>query len=153
MYKALDVAKWFICRYAEIEEPGEPLTLMKLLKLLYYAEGCSLALNDKSLFSEDIIAWEHGPVVPVVYDVYKKNPYNLTFNRDECKDIVSQIENDKESLSVLEQVFEVFGEYSAWALRNKTHQEDPWKEATKNGLNGKISRDTMKRYFKENYVE
>ena len=85
MYKALDIAKWFIFRYAEIEEPGEPLTLMKLLKLLYYAEGCSLALNNKSLFEEDILAWEHGPVVSEVYDAYKKDPYNLTFDPDECK--------------------------------------------------------------------
>lgn len=63
-HSALDVAKWFI-RRNRIEEAKEAdkLSLLKLLKLLYYAEGCSLALNDRSLFSEDIIAWEHGPVV------------------------------------------------------------------------------------------
>ena len=152
-YSALDVAKWFI-RRNRIEEAKEAdkLSLLKLLKLLYYAEGCSLALNDRSLFSEDIIAWEHGPVVIEVYNKYKSDPFNLPFDDEE--DDVSDSFSDEDN-ECLEQVFQVFGAYSAWALRNKTHKEEPWLEATNNGqsLNHAISRDTMKSYFFKTYVE
>lgn len=152
-HSALDVAKWFIWRNKLEEENGsERMTLLKLIKLLYYAEGCSLALNNKSLFDEPIIAWEHGPVVEEVYQKYKKDPYNLPLDEEDYK--ISEKFN-KEDLECLEQVFNVFGAYSAWGLRNKTHSETPWIEATNNGqiLNQPISRDTMKEFFKKNYIE
>lgn len=153
-YKAIDVANWFIRRNEKDIEKGnlnsEKLTLLKLLKLLYYAEGCYLALNDKSLFDEDIVAWEHGPVIEEVYYEFP-NAYDLSKPKD--KNIkYTNIEDD--DAEILEEVFEVFGEYSAWGLRNKTHNEKPWQEATNCGqyLNKKISRETMKKFFKENYI-
>lgn len=153
-YHALDVARWFIARNQSAVDTmgGEKMTLLKLLKLLYYAEGCSLALENGSLFSENIVAWEHGPVVQEVYAHYP-DAYNLDFGEEDMAS-VEAINANATDRDLLEQVFEVFGQYSAWALRNKTHQEAPWIEATNNGqrLNGIISRDTMKRYFKENYL-
>lgn len=46
-YQALDLARWFFWRndIAYNTRGGEKLSLLKLLKLLYYAEGCSLALE------------------------------------------------------------------------------------------------------------
>ena len=57
-YKAIDIARWFIFRNCEDVNNGEDerMTLLKLLKLLYYAEGCSLALDKGSLFDEKIVA-------------------------------------------------------------------------------------------------
>lgn len=52
-YTALQVAHWFIYHNQIIVEDmgAEKMTLLKLLKLLYYAEGCYLAINDgESLF-------------------------------------------------------------------------------------------------------
>lgn len=152
-YKAIDVAKWFIARNQTAVDTmgGEKMTLLKLLKLLYYAEGCSLALENGSLFSEDIVAWEHGPVVQEVYYSYP-DAYNLPLDGDmKAVDAINENEVDR---NILEQVFDVFGQYSAWALRNKTHEETPWLEATNNGrkLNGPISRETMKKYFQDNYL-
>lgn len=153
-YHAIDVARWFINRNQSVVDTmgGEKMTLLKLLKLLYYAEGCSLALDNGSLFSENILAWEHGPVVQEVY-VHYPDAYNLAFGEEDMV-AVRAINENQTDREILEEVFDVFGRYSAWALRNKTHEEDPWIEATENGqrLNGIISRETMKRYFKENYL-
>lgn len=154
-YNAIDVARWFIARNKSEEDNkgAEKMTLLKLLKLLYYAEGCSLALENGSLFNDKIIAWEHGPVVESVYRAYD-DAYNLPFGSDEDIASVECINANPTDRNILEQVFNVFGQYSAWGLRNKTHDEAPWKEATGNGtyLNHEISRKTMKSYFKENYV-
>lgn len=156
VHKALDIARWFISRneYSLYSEGGEPLTLLKVLKLLYYAEGCSLALENGSLFNEKIYAWGHGPVVVEVYEHYKNDPYNLPFGSVEDTDAVKLINKNPYDSDLLNQVFEDFGQFSAWALRNETHKETPWIEATNNGhhLNTIISRETMKSYFKEHYL-
>ena len=152
-YKAMDIARWFIARNRlEESEGGDRMTLLKLLKLLYYAEGCSLALGNGNLFREKIVAWEHGPVVPEVYFAYD-DAYNLPFG-EEDEASVERINSNVVDRDILEQVFQVFGQYTAWALRDKTHEERPWLEATDNGthLKGEISRATMEAYFKENYV-
>lgn len=156
VYKALDIARWFISRnlITFYEQGGEPITLLKVLKLLYYSEGCSLALDNGSLFLEDIYAWRHGPVVKEVYNFYDKDPYNLPFGTDEDEAAVETIDSNPCDSNILEQVFNEFGQYSAWALRDQTHKEEPWIEATNNGevMNRIINRETMKRYFAENYV-
>ena len=153
MYKAIDIANWFIFKNRMImEEYGsEKITLLKVLKLLYYAEGCYLAMYDKSLFNDEIVAWEHGPVVVEVYDHFP-DAYNLELT-DEDEDKVRNMPKDIRDF--LGEVYNVFGQYTAWALRNKTHNEEPWIEATNGGtvLKRPISRETMKRYFKNNYVE
>lgn len=103
------------------------------------------SMMGKAFFDEKILAWEHGPVIEEVYNEYA-DTYNLPVPE---KTVI-----EKEDESLLEQVFKVFGQYSAWALRNKTHEEAPWLEATGNGqyLNGEISRRIMMGYFKDNYI-
>ena len=59
-------------------------------------------------------------------------------------------ENEKQ---LIEDVFNLMGQYSAWRLRDKTHQEDPWKNNyIKGKKNIKIPKDDIKKYFKR-YVE
>ena len=69
MHTAFSVAKYFL--FLSDEEAGDTISNLKLQKLLYYAQGFHLALNDSPLFAESIEAWTHGPVVPVVYQLYK----------------------------------------------------------------------------------
>lgn len=51
---------------------GELMSNMKLQKMLYYQQGYHLAAFGTPLFDEDIEAWMYGPVVPCVYDHFKK---------------------------------------------------------------------------------
>ncbi len=46
----------------------------------------------------------------------------------------------------------VFGQYSAWRLRNFTHQEAPWRNHYING-NSIIPFESMRAYFKSCLVE
>ena len=148
-YETIDVARWFIRRnqISVDYDGGDPLSLLKLLKLLYYAEGCSLAARGYSLFDEKILAWDHGPVVEEVWRAYNKAPYNLEFGTEE--DLASVNKISEEDNAFLEEVFNVFGKYSAWGLRNKTHEETPWKSTPRNGV---IDRNIIKDYFLEHYV-
>lgn len=60
--KALDVAKYFLF-LARNREAGDTISNLKIQKMLYYAQGYSLALFNKPLFDDRIEAWKHGPVV------------------------------------------------------------------------------------------
>lgn len=59
MPTALDVSNYIVTLSAEI---GEPVTNMKLQKLLFYSYAWNLVENKRNkLFTEKIIAWKYGP--------------------------------------------------------------------------------------------
>jgi uncharacterized phage-associated protein len=60
-YSAFDIAQYFLWKAQESNQ--ELLSNMKLQKLVYYAQGLHLALNDAPLFKGKIEAWTYGPVV------------------------------------------------------------------------------------------
>lgn len=152
-YTAFTIANWFINRSKVAEnDGGDRLSLLKLLKLMYYAEGIFLAYDKGSLFDDPFIAWVHGPVVCSVWQRFTDTPYELEFKDSEKEKFNTISEEDNE---LLENVFQTFGAYSAWGLRNLTHNETPWIVATDNGrvMNREISRDSIREYFKQNYIE
>lgn len=142
-HKALDIAK-AILKLAD-PEYGDIMSNLKLQKLLYYVQGFSLAMYDRPMFEEDVLAWEYGPVVSEVYQEYKKCgsgaiPYDNT-------DISTEI-NDEEKGLIIE-VYDVYGQFSALKLMNMTHNESPWVNTGKNQV---ISHESMKEYFKTQLV-
>ena len=142
-YSVFDIVKWFFNenRKRMNFEDSEYITNLKLQKLLYYAQGYNLARRDNVLFNDDFFAWEHGPVIKKVYDRYKVNgskgiEYDENFN----------INVDEETEKILYEVYNEYGQYSAWKLRNMTHEEDPWKTTPRNQI---ITKEKIKQYFKE----
>lgn len=140
MNKAKQVADFFL----QLSDPdvGDFLSNLKIQKLVYYAQGFHLALFDEPLFEEDILAWEHGPVVESLYREYKQfgaDPIPQPDNFD-----VSVF--NPEQIELLQEVNEIYGQFSAWKLRNMTHSERPWIET---GKNERISHGIMKEFFKE----
>lgn len=153
MRSALDVAKWFLWRNDgenSDSEEVELITNLKMQKLLYYAQGCYLALYKEKLFGEKILAWDHGPVVKEVYDEYKllddntpRGHNGIKYNNDFQKNFTDEEE------TALNFVFKEFGKYSAWMLRNMTHAEDPWKNTEHNE---EISTEIIEEYFTKEYL-
>lgn len=143
MTSCYDVAKYFLTLNANDEEVGELISNLKLQKLVYYAQGFHLAIEGESLFTESIEAWAHGPVVPELYHEYKVYgsgaiPPPDGFDPESI---------DGETRSLLDEVYAVFGQFSAWKLRNMTHEEPPWTEAYIEGGTGIITKKSMKKYF------
>ncbi len=141
-YRAEDIAEWFLNknRIQMNFEDSEYITNLKLQKLLYYAQGYFLAKKDTPLFEEDFLAWEHGPVIRKIYDKYKVNGANgIKYDSD------FKIDIDKETERILEEVYNEYGQYTAWKLRNMTHEEKPWKTTPRNEI---ISKEKIKDYFK-----
>ena len=140
MYKVNDIAKYFLV----LSDPkvGDLISNLKLQKLCYYAQGFHLALHDKKLFPEKIEAWTHGPVIRELYQKYKKYGDGVIPTPGSFDISIY----DKNTQELLDEVYSVYGQYSAWKLRNMTHEEPPWKEAKESASS--ISPSSMKEYFK-----
>lgn len=143
-YPAMTVAKWFIA-FGEVEE-GD-VSNLKLQKLLYYAQGEYLVESDDPLFDEDIQAWSHGPVVPVVYHAYKDAGAGVLELPED--DPWSWDRIDEDTTQFLIDVWERFGSLAAWRLREMTHRNGPWREFFDADLSHVvIPRDAIKSYFR-----
>lgn len=141
-----EVAKYFIARNDD-RQSGELITNMKLQKLLYYAQGLHLAIYDKPLFDASIVKWIHGPVVPDIYHKYKFNGSSgISLSED---DPLNMNAFSSEELEVMDEAYDVFGQFSAWRLREMTHEEPPWKNAQDNES---ITHQSLRDYFKTQLV-
>jgi len=139
-YSASDIANYFVWLANEHEEYGENITNLKLQKLVYYAQGFSLAWNNKPLFADPIVAWMHGPVVINLYGKFK----HLGAGAIPTPEDFSPEAIDPDTRQLLKKVYDVYGQFSAWGLRNLTHDEAPWKDTD---LNAEIPLRTMHDFF------
>jgi uncharacterized phage-associated protein len=149
MYRAADVAKWFILK--GIEE-NNPLTPMKVLKLTYIAQGIHLAFFNESLFAEGCQAWRYGPVISSIYQqtkAYKREPIkeNIFSNYEGIDN------DDHETLSILKNIWETFKDWDGLKLSAWTHREgSAWdiaynKEEGKNYIGYDIGADLLRTEF------
>jgi uncharacterized phage-associated protein len=140
--EANKIAKYFLLKANAEEDTG--FSNLKLQKLLYYAQGFHLAIFDKPLFNEEIYAWQHGPVCPDIYHLYKSNGSNVIKYLNEGIDFNSILNDDQ--IELLDEVYDTFGQYSAWKLRDMTHEEPTWINNEAEAL--LITNDEMRDYFK-----
>lgn len=148
---AYDVANFFLY-LDEFEDGSEGISNLKMQKLVYYAFGFYAALYDAYLFEDSIEAWQYGPVVPTLYEHYKARDYGrspISFD----KEVVAEQGSDKlfatfsaGQRQFMKEVFDEFGQYSAWRLRDMTHEERPWMVHIRKG-NCTIPPEEIKDYF------
>ena len=142
MKKVLQIAN-LLLQKAKDESCGEELmTNLKLQKMLYYEQGFHLAYFGTPLFDDDIEAWQYGPVVPFVYNYFKKNGANGLVPDGNLYAFSNQKEKE-----LFDEVFRVYGKYSAIGLMNMTHNEKPWKSAGTPCVGNVISQDSLKSFF------
>ena len=128
MVSAAAVANFFID--AANKCGAEPMTNLRLQKLMYYAQAWNLIRNGNPLFDENIKAWELGPVVPSIYQKYKICGHNPIANADDSFDYSVFHETE---LSVLIDVFVGYGKYTTSQLVNMTHRpKGAWDRTEKN---------------------
>jgi uncharacterized phage-associated protein len=141
---ALDIANCFIEIASKIDE--NDLTNLKLQKLLYFAQGKYLVQNNEALFSDEIEAWDLGPVVRSVYNTFREcGAFPITAFDVKYK---STSLND-EKRQFLKKIWQDYARYSASYLVNLSHQSHPWQKAHKS-LTKIISSEDMRIYFRSN---
>ncbi len=147
MASCLSISRYFLHLASRGDEPC-PITHMQLQKLMYYAQGWSLALHGRPLFSGHIEAWKHGPVVPSLFRHFTRHGSRpLPSSRADRGTTLTQAERDH-----VEAVWADYGRFSAARLREMTHAESPWRDA-RAGLpddtssKAPISEDSLRAFF------
>lgn len=141
-YTCQDIANYFLALCDRLDA-GDAITNLKLQKLVYYAQGFYLAITGRRLFNEQLEAWQHGPVVPELYHKYKQYGFQA-LEPDQDFQIASI---DGDTRDILDEVYNVYGQFSAWKLRDLTHQEPPWLNA-KERTGNTITTEDLKAFFK-----
>lgn len=112
------VADYLLC-FAQ--EHGDVMTPLKLQKMVFYADAWYMALNDgEELIADRFEAWVHGPVARDLY---------IRFADYKWQPITREVRYPRLPYQVrehLEEIYNVFGRYSAYELELMTHQEEPW---------------------------
>jgi len=129
-----------------VQESKTPVSNLKLQKLLYYIQGWNLGIHGRPVFTEQIQAWIHGPVVPEIFQAYRQYKWTPIIAEPE------PVKVDKPISDHVIAILGAFGNLTAAQLEAISHQEAPWIEARK-GLDPKspsraiITHDSMKRFF------
>ncbi len=134
-------------------DEGKPLTIMQLIKLVYIADGWSMALNGKPLSRGNAQAWKFGPVYPTVYAAFKH--FGSSAVTDEARSkatglpYVGNFSSEEDEL--IKAVVKGYGRLTAWQLSNLTHQPGtPWSDTFESGgVYTDIAPQLMASHFKQ----
>ncbi len=140
MHSSIHIANKFL----ELGKLNNDMTPMKLLKLVYIAHGWMLGLYGKPLISEDVEAWQYGPVIPELYREIKSY-------RDKPVEILS-IETgtnlSNEESDIINQVFNKYSKLNGFKLSDITHtKETPWHIIWNKTPYGTIPNDLIRDYY------
>ncbi|WP_299833671.1 type II toxin-antitoxin system antitoxin SocA domain-containing protein [uncultured Tenacibaculum sp.] len=138
------------------KEQNIPLTNMKLVKLMYIAQGLSLSILDRPIFKDDSIeAWKYGPVVPSIYHEFKH------FKSDPITSKSMALENewespyepsltDVEDKKIVKLTWNLYKDTSSKELVTSTHRAGtPWSLTYRYGENRVIEERLIKKYYDE----
>ena len=132
--KIFDVVNWFLAQSSE----EAPITHLAMQKLLYFVQCWSMALLGREMFSDDCQAWAHGAVYPKVY------PYFKWFKYQPLPRVEETVKWRGKELEILKAVKTYYFDiYSARALEEICHREEPYQKAKKGCPEGEACHAVM----------
>lgn len=157
VYDARAIANFFLDYGAS---KGQSITIMSLLKIIFFAHAWHLAKTGEPLVGQPFEAWQYGPVSRVVYEQFKsskKQPINTRakalnaaagrYEVAECRDL------DAATIKLLRDIFDYYSRFHPYRLSHLTHEkgspwDNVWEEATRRAVPGMIiSNDSIREWF------
>jgi uncharacterized phage-associated protein len=135
-----------VAKFIVQKSEASTISNLKLQKLLYYVQGWHLGIHGSPVFTDEIQAWIHGPVVPAIFQTYRN--FKWTPITVDATPANVDAPTSKHILAVLD----AYGKLTAAQLESLSHRESPWIEARK-GLDPKspsravITLNSMKHFF------
>jgi uncharacterized phage-associated protein len=158
MYDARAVANFFIDRASE---KSRPITVMTLLKVLYFAHAWYLAKYDKPLVGQPFEAWQYGPVNRVVYEQLKVMGSRaiekklMSFDAENCSFGETPYRFDDDTVRFLADIFDYYAQFHPFSLSQLTHEKGSpwdivWNEAETRAVPGMVIPDRLiMKWFRE----
>ncbi len=147
----------FLLDHADSTE--RKLTLMALLKIMYFAHGWHLAKLGTPLVRNAFEAWREGPVIRAVYNCFQSCGAGVIhhratrFNPTSGKYEIVPYALGEEQAKLLTDVFGVYGHINAFILSDLTHEpgspwDSVWNASSKHiTLGMRITNEDIRNYF------
>jgi uncharacterized phage-associated protein len=132
----------------------------KINKLLYFIHGVYLVRRNQGLIRNHFEAWDHGPVVSVVYHAFKECEFRAIKHRASALDyasneisIIAYCDISIDDRDFILKVIDFYLRLSAQQLEDLTHVEGgPWWSVRQlpladRGLRNRIPDDLIRKYF------
>ena len=124
---------------------GKSLTNMQLQKLVFLAQGYSLALLGECIYDRQTHAWQWGPVIPRLYKALQTYGSGVVTGVLPVEDGDSITSDQQE---VVAGVWDAYGSYSGSQLSALTHKQDsPWAKQWELKRFDPIPIDDIKSYY------
>ena len=129
------------------------LTIMSLIKLVYFAHGWTLGYTGKPLIRHDVEAWKTGPIIPEIYRALghqivvtkKAQPFYPEFGYGPY--YVAKL--NEEEADIVEQVDKTYAHLHSADLLCISHIEGaPWSQCS-TAKHVKIPDDITESYYKQ----
>lgn len=137
--KAAQAAAYFLFR------AGRPLSVLKLMKLLYLAERRSFEKYSAPMIGDRLVSMDHGPVLSRTYNhmngdipsvdkgwdywITDRAGHDLALRRALHSPQRELLELSDADQAILEETWKKFGKMDQWKLRDYTHRHCPeWKD-------------------------
>jgi uncharacterized phage-associated protein len=124
---------------------GAPLTNMQLQKLVFLAQGYSLALLDREIYYNNTHAWQWGPVVPRLYKALQR------YGSGQVTDYIpadDDLDRDSEEYEIVKAVWKAYKRYSGGQLSELTHRPGtPWSKTWASTQFGVIPPEEIKKHY------
>ncbi|MGD1827975.1 MAG: Panacea domain-containing protein [Spirochaetaceae bacterium] len=143
VYSVQTIADWLINKS---HDEGNPVTQLRLQKILYFIQGHYLSFKDGlPLFRRDFEAWRYGPVLRPLYDRFKMHG-NDEIPKQETADIACP-----ETEEFLNGMYAIYGVMGSTYLIGLSHDPNgPWAKHYNKNLHFNdeiIPKSEMKVYF------
>lgn len=136
------VEKLAIWIRSHVPRTSGPVSHLKLQKLLFYCYGGALAFDHEAEVGDIVFeAWRHGPVNPETVSRYRSEAGALLPPPTEAVSYSADVE------ATLSDVLGVYAWLKPWALRQQSHLETPWIEASNRGGQSPIDRESIRQHF------
>lgn len=148
MEPSLTLTRWIHDNYPY----PDPLTHLKVQKLLFYCVGAALAFDAEDAIGGGDIRfqpWEHGPVNVPVWNAFKDYrflaiPSDVFARQPACS-------YPEETQLPMTWALKIYGALDAWNLRQQSHLEKPWIDAFK-AHQRELGHDILKAHFKQKWT-
>lgn len=143
-YDAVVLAEYIITKCVKEDMP---ISNLQLQKILYFIQYNFFKHFEAPAFLNTIEAWQHGPVVPDVYNKFAFMAGNPIIREFDISDEIFEFDVDK---ALVNKVTESCRKMRPWDLVELTHKEgSPWRQVFKDGQKNEIPLQIIAKYAKD----
>ena len=131
------------------KDAGRLLTIMPLVKFVYFAHGWTLGHTGGALIEHDVEAWVYGPVVREVYEAFRSQGVIISDFAVDNRGKEYKADLHGFPKRIVDSVYKEYSVLPTWRLSNITHRSDsPWSKY-RGKCYSKIPNDEIKDYYEK----